>query len=126
MALMVALETSKLFAQLPGTELNKLAAVARDISFNSGATIFKEGDPGDGLYVVKSGKVQISATIGSGERHVFSTVFPGDVFGEMAVLDNLPRSAHASAEGETTVIFVPHDHFVDLLKSSPAMSLKVV
>jgi signal transduction histidine kinase len=126
MALMVALETSKLFAQLPATELSKLSAVARDISFNSGATIFKEGDPGDGLYVVKSGKVQISAVIGSGERHVFSAVFPGDVFGEMAVLDNLPRSAHASAEGETTVIFVPRDHFVDLLKNSPPLSLKIV
>jgi signal transduction histidine kinase len=123
---MVALETSKLFAQLPGTELSRLSAVAREISFTSGATIFKEGDPADGLYVVKSGKVQISAIIGSGERHVFSTVLPSDAFGEMAVLDNLPRSAHASAEGETTVIFVPRDHFVDLLKSSPAMSLKVV
>jgi signal transduction histidine kinase len=123
---MVALETSKLFAHLPAAELKKLSAVARDISFPHGATIFKEGDPGDGLYVVKSGKVQISAFIDSGEEHVFATVLPGDVFGEMAVLDNLQRSAHASAEGETTVIFVPREQFIELLKTSPAMSLTAV
>jgi CRP/FNR family transcriptional regulator/CRP/FNR family cyclic AMP-dependent transcriptional regulator len=44
----------------------------------------------------------------------------------MAVLDNLPRSAHASAEGETVVVFVPRDQFVELLKGSPAMSLTMV
>jgi signal transduction histidine kinase len=123
---MVALETSKLFAQLPAAELKKLSAVARVMNFAPTEVIFKEGDPGDGLYVVRSGKVQISAVISSGERHVFCTVLPGDVFGEMAVLDNLPRSAHASAEGETQVVFVPRDQFVELLKGSPAMSLTMV
>lgn len=123
---MVALETSKLFAQLPAAELKKLSAVARPMSFAPGDVIFKEGDPGDALYVVRSGKVQISAIISSGERHVFCTVLPGDIFGEMAVLDTLPRSAHASAEGKTDVIFVPRDHFIELLKGSPAMSLTMV
>jgi signal transduction histidine kinase len=123
---MVALETSKLFAQLPAAELKKLSAVAREITFAPNEVIFKEGDPGDGLYVVRSGRVQISAVISSGERHVFSSVLPGDVFGEMAVLDGLPRSAHASAEGESTVIFVPRNQFVELLKASPAMSLAMV
>jgi signal transduction histidine kinase len=123
---MVALETSKLFAQLPAAEIKKLSAVAREITFAPNEIIFKEGDPGDGLYVVRSGRVQISAVISSGERHVFSTVLPGDVFGEMAVLDGLPRSAYALAEGETRVIFVPRHDFVELLKASPAMSLAMV
>jgi signal transduction histidine kinase len=126
MRCMVALETSKLFAQLPAAEIKKLSAVAREITFAPNEEIFKEGDPGDGLYVVRSGRVQISAVISSGERHVFSTVLPGDVFGEMAVLDGLPRSAYASAEGETTVTFVPRNDFVELLKASPAMSLAMV
>ncbi|MCI0746394.1 MAG: cyclic nucleotide-binding domain-containing protein [Verrucomicrobia subdivision 3 bacterium] len=123
---MVSLETTKLFAALPAAEVRKLSDVARERRFRPGDVIFREGDPGDGLYVVKAGKVQISAAIGSGERHVFWTVLPGDVFGEMAVLDNLPRSAQASAEGETTVIFVPRDQFIELLKTSPAMSLTMV
>src|SRR5687767_9507683 len=103
--------------------MKRLSSVTREMRFGPGDVIFKEGDPGDGLYVVLSGRVQISAMISGGERHVFSTVGAGDVFGEMALLDNLPRSAHASAEGDTTVAFVPREEFVELLKNSPALSL---
>ena len=123
---MVSLASSKLFAQLPGAEIKQLSVVSRELRFAPGEVIFKEGDPGDGLFVVLAGRVQISAAIGSGERHVFSTVGPGDVFGEMALLDNLPRSAQASAEGETTVAFVPRDEFVELLRASPSLSLTMV
>ena len=123
---MVSLASSKLFAQLPAEQVKRLTAASRELRFGPGEVIFKEGDPGDGLYVVLSGRVQISATIAGGERHVFSTVRPGDVFGEMAVLDNLPRSAHASAEGEATLAFVPREQFLELLKNSPALSLTMV
>src|SRR5688500_4134494 len=125
---MVSLASSKLFAQLPAEQVKRLTAASRELRFGPGEVIFKEGDPGDGLYVVLSGRVQISATIAGGERHVFSTVGAGDVFGEMAVLDSLPRSAHAhaSAEGEATLVFVPREQFLDLLKNSPALSLAMV
>jgi signal transduction histidine kinase len=123
---MVSLASSKLFAQLPAAEIKQLSGVSREKRFSPGEVIFKEGDPGDGLFVVLAGRVQISAALGSGERHVFSTVGPGDVFGEMALLDNLPRSAQASAEGETTVVFVPRDEFVELLRASPSLSLTMV
>src|SRR5688572_15486617 len=123
---MVSLASSKLFAQLPAAEIKQLSGVSREKRFAPGEVIFKEGDPGDGLFVVLAGRVQISAAIGSGERHVFSTASPGDVFGEMAVLDNLPRSAQASAEGDTTVVFVPRHEFIELLRASPALSLTMV
>src|SRR5262245_42562127 len=109
---MVSLESSRLFAHLPAPELKKLQEVTRELQFASGQQRFKEGDPGDGMYVVKTGEVQISAVMSHGERHVFSRVLPGDVFGEMAVLDNQPRSATASAEGDTTVYFVPREQLV--------------
>ena len=89
---MVTLESSKLFSQLPEAEIKMMGQHAKEMSFAPGQDIFKEGDPGDGVYVVKTGRVEISAAITSGERHVFSQVLPGDVFGEMAVLDGLPRS----------------------------------
>ena len=123
---MVSLASSKLFAQLPAAEIKKLSEVTREMRFAPGDVIFKEGDPGDGLYVVLAGRVQISAAIGSDERQGFSTVAPGDVFGEMAVLDNLPRSAHASAEAEATLAFVPREQFIELLKSSPTLSLTMI
>src|SRR5437868_5009570 len=120
---MVTLESSKLFAQLPADELEVLARAAQELPFNSGEQIFKEGDPGDGIYVVKSGMVQISALLENGERHVFSQIMPGDIFGEMAVLDNQPRSASASAEKRTTLYFIPRHEMANLLKRSPELSI---
>src|SRR5437667_854836 len=120
---MVTLESSKLFGQLPAPELQTLSQVAQELSFAPGEQIFKEGDPGDGIYVVKSGMVHISALLENGERHVFSQILPGDIFGEMAVLDNQPRSASASAEKPTALYFVPRKEMVNLLKRSPELSL---
>ncbi len=93
---MVPLETSKLFSCLLPAELDSLKAVTRELTFAPAREIFKEGDAGDGLYIVKSGLVQISAAVSQTERHVFSRLLPGDLFGEMAVLDRQPRSACAT------------------------------
>jgi len=123
---MVTLESSKLFSRLPAAELQALHKVTQDISFAGGQQIFREGDPGDGIYLVRTGLVQISAVLENGERHIFSEVLPGDVFGEMALLDDQARSASASAEEETTVHFVPRPEMVNLLKRSPELSLLLV
>jgi len=123
---MITLESSKLFNQLPAAELSQLKQAAREVSFAPGQDIFKAGDPGDGVYVVKSGSVRIAALLGTGERHVFSRVPPGDVFGEMTLLDDQPRSAFATAEGQTEVYFVPRAAMVELLKHSPELSMRLV
>jgi signal transduction histidine kinase len=123
---MVEFESSTLFRQLPIGELKELRGATREMSFAPGAEIFKERDPGDGVYVVKSGAVQISALIGTGERRVFSRVLPGEFFGEMAVLDNQARSAHASADGESVVYFVPRERMMELLTRTPALSMTLL
>jgi signal transduction histidine kinase len=122
----VTLESSKLFRHLPAGELLKLRAVSRESSFAAGQPIFKEGDPGDGMYIVKTGQVQISALLETGERQILSQVSPGDVFGEMAVLDNQPRSASASAECDSIVYFVPRDELVTLFQDFPDLALNMV
>src|SRR5436190_23624065 len=104
---MVPLESSKLFSQLPATELKQLRSAVRELSFAAGREIFTEGDPGDGVYVVKSGEVHISAVLGTGERRVFSKLPPGEFFGEMSVLDNQPRSACATAGSDCVLFFIP-------------------
>jgi signal transduction histidine kinase len=123
---MVTLETSKLFRQLPAAELKQLAVAARELRFAPGHEIFKEGDPGDGVYVVRAGVVQISAVIATGERRVFSRVAPGDFFGEMSVLDRQPRSACALAEGEVDVLFLPRAEMVGLLTRSPELCMTLL
>jgi len=104
---MVALESCPLFRQLQGEELKALQRAAREKSCAAGQEIFKEGDQGDGVYVVKDGEVQISGLVGPEVRRVFSTIQPGEIFGEMAVLENKPRSAGASAATAATVYFIP-------------------
>ena len=123
---MISLEASPLFGQLSPAELQALRQIAREQHFPAGADIFKEGDEGNGLFVVKSGAVEISAPVGQNVRHTFSHVGPGEIFGEMAVLENKPRSAHAATKQETTVYFIPRTEMLALVEKSPALAMALL
>jgi signal transduction histidine kinase len=123
---MVTLELCPLFKQLKSHELKALQQAAQEKRFSANQDVFKEGDTGDGVYVVKEGEVQISGLVGENVRHVFSRVKPGDIFGEMAVLENKPRSANAVAAEETVVYFIPRDAMLTLVESSPHLSLNLL
>ena len=120
---MVTLEASKLFCLLNPAELNALRHIAREQQFPAAKEIFKEGDKGDGVYVVKEGKVEISGLVRPDMRLVFSHIGPGDVFGEMAVIESKPRSACAVAKEDTTVYFIPRAEMVALVERSPTLAL---
>ena len=123
---MVALEASKLFCQLSPPELTALYRVASERSYAAGREIFKEGDEGDGVYVVRDGLVEISGLVDQKGRLVFSKISPGDVFGEMAVIDSKPRSACAVAKVDTEVYFIPRAEMLVLVERSPALALAVL
>ena len=117
------LRNSKLFGQLPPALIAELEAKAQPHEFRAGERIFEEGDPGHGVYVVESGSVELTALLESGARQVFNVIGPGDIFGELAVLDNLPRSARASAQTDARVVFIPRAELVELVRKSPELSL---
>lgn len=98
----------------------------RLVTFAPGETIFTEGDPGDGFYVVAQGRVEISTLMPNGERHVYCTMDKGDVFGFMAVLDEATRSASARATEATIAYFVGRDDLPRLLETSPGFALGMV
>jgi len=123
---MVTLESSKLFCHLAEDELTALRRVAPERGFSAGQDIFKEGEDGDGIYLVKDGLVQITALVAPGVRRGFSQIGPGDIFGEMAVLENKPRSATVTAVKNTVVYFIPRAEMLSLLERSPALSLSLV
>ncbi len=123
---MVTLETSALFRTLPPVEQAELRAKASIRSFAAGEEIFKEGDPGDGVYLVRTGRVSLSARFSGGERRAFSEVGPGEFFGEMAVLDQQPRSASATAAELTEVYFVPREQMVSLLTRSTGLGMALL
>jgi signal transduction histidine kinase len=123
---MVTLEASTLFRQLKSVDMAALRGAARERTFRAGQEIFKEGDAGDGLYVVKDGLVEISAGVGQNGRQVFSQVGPGEMFGEMAVIEDKPRSATALAKAETMVYFVSRDNLLALVEQSPSLALALL
>ena len=120
---MDTLEASPIFAPLGQEEIRALRSIAQERSFSPAQEIFKEGDAGDGLYFVKAGLVEISGLVDQNVRHVFSEVGPGDIFGEMSVLEDKPRSACALARQPTTVYFMPRAQTLELVQRSPALAL---
>src|SRR5271154_4417990 len=123
---MVLLESNKLFRDLAPADLEQLRKVTRELSFKPGQIIFKEGDAGDGVFFVKDGLVQISAVAGYGDSKVLTRIPPGELFGEMAVFDNQPRSASAMAEEPTTVYFIGRAEFEELLGRTPHLASSLV
>jgi signal transduction histidine kinase len=121
-AAMVAIEDNKLFRGLASAELELLRAATREMTFAADQLIFKEGDVGDGIYVVKDGLVQISAVVGYGDLKVLTRIPPGELFGEMAVLEDKPRAASATAEGPTSVYFINRAEWEQLLDRAPRLA----
>ena len=119
---MVALESAELFSLLKPEEMAALRRMATEQSFTVGQEVFREGDPGDGAFVVKNGLVEISGQINQDKRQVFSLIGPGGVFGEMAVIEQLPRSACATATQPTTVYFLPRVEMLSLIERSPVLA----
>ncbi len=84
-------------------------------TFNAGMPIFAEGDPGDCAYVIRDGQVEISKA-----DRVLGTLGRGELFGEMALVDEEPRMASAKAVTDTTVSIVRRDAFREkLAKADP-------
>ncbi len=123
---MVILETCALFRNLERKELECLCQAAQTKSFADGAEIFREGDRGDGLYVVVEGLVAISGLVAENVRHEYSKFGKGDFFGEMAILEDKPRSATAISRGHSTVYFIPREDMLKLVAASPELALSLV
>jgi len=103
------------FGGLDPAALERLAASMRARRFRRGEVIFHIGDPGDALFVIVSGDVKISLPSETGDEAILATLRPGDVFGELALLDGAPRSASATALGPTETVVLPRDRFRELL-----------
>ncbi|HVU35212.1 MAG TPA: ATP-binding protein, partial [Opitutaceae bacterium] len=114
------------FSGLLHAELQALHQAGQTRTFEAGAVIFSAGDPGDGFYIVESGRVQIIATFGGNEPLTLATITAGDFFGEMAVLDDAPRSATAKAETETRATFLSRETLLDLLDRRPRLALNLI
>jgi signal transduction histidine kinase len=120
------LDASRPFRNLNPAEQEALRKIAQERTFPANQQIFKEGDSGDGIYVVKEGAVEISVAMNDDVRRSFAKLGPGDIFGEMAVLELKPRSATATATAATQVYFIPRNELLAMLEKSPTLSLELL
>jgi len=103
-----------------------LAAFGRfSRTFNQGEIIFSEFEPGDTFYLIQSGRVQLVKINGDIER-TLDILYPSEMFGEMAILENSPRSATAIALDEVNVLEFNSQNFEILLLGNPQIALKLL
>ena len=120
------LRRNPLFAGLPDDSFAQVAALANTRSFPKGATIFMQGDPGDTLYGVASGKVLITASGADGKEVSLNVMETGAVFGEIALLDGQPRTANATTTEDSELLVIQRDHFQGLLKREPTVAIQLL
>lgn len=105
----------ELFSGLKPAALDLIAKVAVEESHATGTKIFQHGDAGDKLYLILEGKVRISRDVPGMGEEALAVLGPGQIFGEMALLDESSRSADARVHERCRVLAIPKDGFDDLL-----------
>jgi CRP/FNR family transcriptional regulator, cyclic AMP receptor protein len=110
------LQATELFGALDEPAVLELAALARPRSFRRGQYVMYEGDPGDTLMVVQTGRLKVMVSSVTGEEIVLSTLGPADVVGELALLDGEPRSASVVAAEATTVLLFGRAVLLDAMR----------
>src|SRR5258708_7323716 len=101
--------------------LQLFSSTADARTLKAGEVLFRKGDPGDFMYVVKTGKLQIGDN-----NAVLETVGVDGIFGEMAIIEKAPRSATVTAAVDSIVITVDQHQFLDMVKQTPYFAIRVM
>lgn len=120
------IKESAIFADLTDDELSHITEICEEQKFKSGATLFKEGEPGNRLYIIADGEVRISRDIpGSGEE-ALTVLKKGACFGEMSVFDRSERSTDAIANKDCTLITITRSDFEIMLDFNREIAYKIL
>lgn len=119
-------KTCKLFDKLSDSEKELLEKTCVEYKLKKGAALFKENDVGDSVYFVSSGMIKISKKISGENPTVLGIMKEGDIFGEMAIFDLVPRYADAIAVNESAVYSMKKSDFVALRIKNPKAVLAVM
>lgn len=115
-----------IFADLDEDELRRVAEICTEQHFKFGQTVFKEGDPGNRLFIISTGEVRVSRQVpGSGEE-ALAVLKPGACFGEMSVFDRSERSTDAIANTDCTLVTITRSDFEMLLDFDRDLAFKVL
>jgi CRP/FNR family cyclic AMP-dependent transcriptional regulator len=120
------LRSVPLFADLEQGELERFSRVAVPRSFPAATRVFHEGDRSDACYIVRAGSFRVTREHSDGRAITLATLGPGDIFGELAMLDGEVRSASVEALGDGELLALPAGEVRALLARHPEINVKLI
>jgi CRP/FNR family transcriptional regulator len=120
------LKNQVLFQDLDKAGLNKMAKIMQKVSLKKGEPLFKEKDATQGLYLINSGKVEISRVTADGWRQTLVVLTAGHFFGELSILEKRHHVATAVALDNTELFLIPRDDFDRLLVDDMAVACAII
>ncbi len=120
------LQKVALFQSVDGEELTRIASLLSPRDVPKDAHVVTQDEPGDALFIIAKGRMKVVLYGDNGREVILTLLKAGDFFGEMALLDDLPRSANVIALADSRVLVLKRDAFVDHIKNSPTTALNVM
>lgn len=122
----VMLRLNPLFGALSASIIEALARLCSSRSLRAGTILFQKGDPGDALYGVRRGQIGIETGTAAGQRHTLALLGPGDLFGEIALLDGKGRTADAVATQPTELFALRRQDLLAYLAREPRVAVTLI
>ena len=116
----------EIFSLLTDREISLIHKHLTPIDIPSGKTLFREGDEGNELFIVRSGKVAINIGLSDGKQRELREFSRGDFFGEMSIFENAPRSATCIAKQRSSLLSLHEKDFFEIMGSSPLTAIRIM
>jgi CRP/FNR family transcriptional regulator, cyclic AMP receptor protein len=114
------------FRDLPAPALASIARLARVRTYPPHAIVVQQDDPSDGVYLINAGRLSVSVAAPDGRVTTIGQMGPGEIIGEISLLDGGPRSATVTALTESQLVAVERAPFLELVQSQPSICLALV
>ena len=114
------------FAGLAARELKEVAAIVHKREYRTGEPVFAQGDPGLGMYIIQEGEVTISISGKGEEERELAVLAEGDFFGELALIDESPRSANARCKTDCILIGFFRPDLFELIEKKNQLGIKII
>ncbi len=120
------LQKVDIFSELGQEELRIVGAIMGNERFDAEQILFREGDRGDKLFIVKEGTVAISVKLPDGQDFEISEVTSGNFFGEMSIFENAPRSATCRTKEQSVLLGLSGEDLYKLIRTHPDIASKIM
>jgi CRP/FNR family transcriptional regulator, cyclic AMP receptor protein len=120
------LQEIQLFELLSPKDRRALADVVGYRQIPAGTVLFRAGDPGESLFVVRAGEIELSIKDNLGQKITLAHATSGEIFGELALLEDKPRTATAVAEADSELVELERDHLLMVFKKNPESALRML